>query len=125
MTTKLVDPIIQAHVAAHGEKLREVWVHNRYMFSSVAQFAIELFKQEMALEVPVTANIPLNMSYQPTDRATVEESVQRACDGAEKLYTEMLRRGWMQEMPPLKDCIERGDFTFGMTGGHRGKDQAG
>jgi hypothetical protein len=38
----------------------------------------------------------------------------------------MVRRGWMQEMPPLDDCIDRDGYVpFGMTGGHRGKDQAG
>jgi hypothetical protein len=77
------------------------------MFSSVAQFAIELFKQEMALEEPVTDGMPIMMTYQPMQRTTVEGSVQRSCDGAEKLYTEMLRRGWVQEMPPLDECIER------------------
>jgi hypothetical protein len=126
-TAKLVTPIIQAHVVQQGEKLREVWVHNRYMFSSVAQFAIELFKQEMALEEPLAMPMVVGgtLTFQPRQRTTVENSVQRACDGAEKLYAEMVRRGWMHEMPPLKDCIERTDVPFGMTGGHRGKDQAG
>lgn len=126
-TTKLVTPIIQAHVAERGEKMKDVWVHNRYMFSSAAQFAIELFRQEMATEEPVPWTPGGVMgTYQPTRRTTVENSVQRACDGAEKLYAEMLKRGWMQEMPLLDDCIERdGYVNFGMTGGRRGKDQAG
>jgi hypothetical protein len=127
-TTKLVTPIIQAHLVQKGEKLKEVWVHNRYMFSSVAQFAIELFKQEMATEEPVVA-MPMGgtPTFQARQRTTVENSVQRSCDGAEKLYAEMIKRGWVQEMPEIDECIDRdGYVNFGMHGGgHRGKDQAG
>jgi hypothetical protein len=64
-TAKLVTPIIQAHIVQQGEKLREVWVHNRYMFSSVAQFAIELFKQEMALEEPAMPCLAATLTFQP------------------------------------------------------------
>lgn len=115
--------MITGHVVEPGEKLRETWVHHRFMVSSVGQYAMELFRNELASMEPMNASgIAQYQHYQPMQRTTVDASVKRACDGAEKLFEELTKRGWTWEMPSLDSMIERSDFTgFGM-GTRHGKD---
>jgi hypothetical protein len=115
-------PVLEHRIPEHGEKLKDLWFHSRYAMSTHASLAVELFKAEMLVEEPSRATVDL--TYQPAYRNSVEVCVARACDGVSKLFAEMMKRGWIIEVPPLVDCIDSG-VNFGMTGGHRGKDQAG
>jgi hypothetical protein len=101
------------------EKTNNLLINHNYVIGHVGQFAMELFRAEMsALEPLVDCSAymvggnPAN--FQSLQRTAIEHCVKRSCDGAEKLFAEMTKRGWLFEAPGLDEIIEPPVGAFGI-----------
>lgn len=93
-------------------KHKNMFAGSRLIMSPVGQYAMELFRQEMiSVETSLTANPDGSQQHA---RTTIDASVQRACDGAEKLFREIDRRGWLSLSPETDDLSAEADTQFGI-----------
>jgi hypothetical protein len=111
-------PTVEARVMPHEYKAHPVYVNHRVLASHVGQYAMELFSHEMTMMEPVSlgaSGIASGSSFQPLQRTNIEASVKRACDGAERMFQEMIRRGWLIETPSIDDVVKpEGPSSFGL-----------
>lgn len=106
------------------EKTHNMLINHHYITTHLAQYAMELFRAEMTSLEPMSGMAGGTTTYQSFQRTTIDHSVKRACEGAEKLFTELNRRGWLVQAPGLDEIVEPPNengygLTRGMTGhGH-------
>lgn len=111
-------PTLDVRLVAADYKHKNVFVNQRLIMSHVGQYAMELFRQEM-ISVEPLLTAPNKDGSQQHVRTTIDASVQRACDGAEKLFRELDRRGWLSLSPETDDLLAEADTQFGIHNKHK------
>lgn len=94
---------LEVRVVKDDEKTNNMLIRHNYVLSHVAQYAMELFRHELSAVEPVRG---AGVHYQPHERTSIEHSVQRACDGAERLFAEMSKRRWLVQGPSVDELVE-------------------
>jgi len=91
-----------------NEKTNQMLINHAYAVGQVAQFAMDLFRGELHTFEPIVnlAGGGASGNYQALQRTGIQQSVKRACDGAEALFDEMAKRGWIIQAPTLDEIIE-------------------
>lgn len=109
---------VEARVV-RDEKTNNLLINHYHIVGQVGQYAMEIFRSEMQAIEPSLAAVQSNQNYQTLQRTSITQSVQRACDGAEAMFKEMSRRGWMIEAPRLDEIVEpQNQNSFGLHAGH-------
>lgn len=96
------------------EKTNTMMINHYYVIGHVGQFAMELFRAEMTSLEPLNIAAGGPASYQSFQRTAVDHCVKRACDGAERMFAEMNRRGWLFTAPTLDEIIEEKTGHYGL-----------
>jgi hypothetical protein len=118
MSKRKTLPTVDVRLMAHDHKAKSTFVNQRIIAAHIGQFAMELFRQEMVAVEPALVGGHNPDGSQIHQRPSVEACVQRACLGAEMLFNEMHRRGWVVLSPESDDVLAEDEArAFGL---HRG-----
>jgi hypothetical protein len=113
MAKKLI-PTLDVRMTSVDQKHNSVFVNQRLIAAHVGQFAMELFKNEMLAVEPTLMGAHNPDGSQVHQRTSVEQCVERACLGAEKLFAELIKRGWLVEGPKTGELFDVDDASFGL-----------
>lgn len=97
---------IQVRMFERNEVGKHTVVHQRCLISTIGTYAMDLYRSETLAARPVAGAFNPDGS-QTCVSSTVQEAISRSLAGAEELFAEMVKRGWVTLAPDIEDIVDK------------------